>query len=379
MRAAGGAGAILTAYDIWLWLNQPVGEAVEDRLTFWAGEAGVWNYDPDFGGAPVVMPGNTGTTEYIVMPKGRQTGGPPALGEYVWTIVSTIPPGSVANIAQWTAAGRQPFIVHRDEVTTTANPFPTSPTTAYFRNLVVGAAGLNLPFNSQLVLTLRITRQAGHPLNIANVRIPNATYWQSQPLPWEFGNTPLANPHNAVTSPAPRPIWYAPPRPSPWTPEFPQVGNARVDFKPAPRPEPSFGHVLTPGAKPQPISPRGPQPPGPRTKERKAGLPPWAAFAWRAANPITETNDAISAIYEALSRKIKIAEYKKRGRQPTPQEKLMILYANINSLNVGQAVSNLIVEAAEDRFYGRAGQALRDAGRNMYPDRPIGLGAGPAF
>lgn len=416
-RFAGGAGALITAYELWTWLNQPEGQTTEQRLRFWAGEAGVWSYDPRFGPAPEIQidPQNNGI-EYIQVPLGRQTGGPPLLGEYVWSIVSTFPVGSVANINAWNANGRRPAIVTRDEVCTQAREFPVSPTLDYYRNLVVGSADVNLPFNSKLVLTLRIERTAG--LSFRLQAIPHALFWAAQPLPWSVGDMPLTQPFGSPVTAAPRPVAFAPPRLDPWSPEMPDVGPRpapRPDAPPAnwPDPWPGYDPVANPVPEPMPqplpepipglgpnfgVNPRGvgavsyspltgarpvasagARPPGKHTKERKAGLPPWASFVWRAAGHITEAVDTIDAVYEALPKSRKIAEYKKRGRQPNPFEKLRIIYDNIGEVNMGDVVTNIISENIEDTVYGKAGQALTNAGKNMFPDRPIQLGAGPAL
>lgn len=212
-------------------------------------------------------------------------------------------------------------------------------------------------------------------------------------LGYSYADAPLSIPVFAPAfSPVPRPIGRPAPRPEPWSPEWPDVGprpQPRPQPRPRPRPRPDANArpmsrpfapgavVVTPNVGPRPVAPKGPQPPGPRTKERKGGLPPWAAAVWRGVGPITEAGDFIDSFYEALPRRTKIAEYNKRGRQPNPLEKLDIIYRNIGSLDLGKALGNVVANEVEDRAIGKFGKALGQASANS--GRPIGFGAGPAL
>lgn len=211
-------------------------------------------------------------------------------------------------------------------------------------------------------------------------------------LGYGFGDYPILQPIGVPAfAPVPRPVQWPAPRLEPWSPEWPEVGprpqpNPRPRPRPNPRPDAKANPArpfaqgaveISPYAPPRPAVARGPQPPGRGTKERKGGLPPWAAAVWRGVGPITEASDFIGSVYEALPRRLKIAEYKKRGRQPNPAEKLEIIYRNIGSLDLGKALGNIVANEVEDRAIGKFGKALGQASANA--GRPIGYGAGPAL
>lgn len=365
---------------------------------------GLWSYDPEhYNGDPVNIkfPGEV-----------RESGGPPLLGEYVGSSQPIIPTATAAAINAWEAGGKVPFVTSYQAVINSASQIiPPTTTSRHARGVYVGA---ELPgaYNAHLAANFIIYR-AGTMLKQVTAT-KTAAYWQTQHanVPWQLGDFPLGNPIGAIASVAPRPVAYAPPRIDPWSPEMPDVGprpaprpnpNPWPEPYPAPYPNPnpspnpnpnpnpvpgivsppkpngSSAVVQAPNGRPRPGSVSGPRPPGRGTKERKAGLPPWAAFAWRAAGPITEGVDLIDAVYEALPKSLKQAYYRKYKRQPNPLERLRIIYLHINKLNMGDVVKNIVEMQIEDFISGKAGQALTSAGKNMYPDRPIQLGAGPAL
>lgn len=377
MRFAGPVGWGLTAYEIWQWTQlQDPENTTKTRITFTPGKISWWSYNPEL----ITYPGEG---QAIEIPGGaRFTGGPPGLGEVIGALVSAIPSASNARIAEWEANGRMPFVTSRDEIANSAFPaFNAGNLDPITTNLVVGS---DVPgvFNSKLMATFRVYKPGAAAVvqNIV-VNTPPVLFPEIPNVPFIYGDLPIASPIGQPAFPAQRPVYYGVPRFEPWTPEFPDVGP-----RPPARPQPAealqqqTGAVsYTPGQGPKPSAPAGPRPPGKNVKERKAGLPPWASIAWRGASPITESVDAIDAVYEAMPKQLKRDEYNKRGRQPNPLEKLEIMYRNIHKLNIAKAVENLIIEQAEDKVYGKAGQLLRDAALNANPNRPIGWGAGDAF
>lgn len=113
-------------------------------------------------------------------------------------------------------------------------------------------------------------------------------------------------------------------------------------------------------------------PPSPRERERKTN--PIATWVYAGLGFITETVDAVDAVWEALDDEVKT---RVKGRRTTPQQKLEDLFNNLDRLDVNQAFINLIIEGLEDRLWGALGKQTRDANRN--DDRVPGWAAGPAI
>jgi len=99
-----------------------------------------------------------------------------------------------------------------------------------------------------------------------------------------------------------------------------------------------------------------------------------ARFIWNSFSPITETIDFINVLYECLPKQALIREYQRRGRQPNPIERMEILYRNINSLDVGCAMTGYIKEQITDMLYSIGGKQMAEANRRW--NRPIGFEAG---
>lgn len=225
--------------------------------------------------------------------------------------------------------------------------------------------------------------------------------------PWLGGYYPDVYPPGTVPfETAPPPIWHRPERPTPWSPQAPDVGyETQPQTNPAPAPLPGPG-TFTPvlpvppeleeafpdiAWEPAPVTGtttistngavrRDPpvNPPvtaaGAGEKQTKVRLGGVMGFLYHALSPITEGVDAIEVVYECLPKSSKIDAYKKRGRQPNPAEKLEIIYSNINNLNAGCVVTGLIENQLEDMLYALGGQQL--AAANRKDNRPIGYSAG---
>lgn len=230
-----------------------------------------------------------------------------------------------------------------------------------------------------------IPPQSGEINSVFGPNVPVMPWW----VPLLPNLAPVAQPYEAPAKP------LNVPRPDPWSPESPDVGPRpapkpvpdTVPFPglepyitPVPRPAPAPSVSIDPLApgKPQPgTRPHVPRPPGPGEKESKSRLGPLASAAWHHVGGITEGVDLINDVYEALPKDLKIALYKKLGRQPTPQEKVEAIFANLSKVDIPQALLNYINSQLEDMVFGIAGGLLGQASKQR--GGPIGYGAGPAL
>lgn len=248
------------------------------------------------------------------------------------------------------------------------------------------------------------------------------------PLPWQVGYVPMFKPiqPGPMFQPGQAPLTRPFPRPKPWSPEFPAVGPS-TSPNPVGEPYPGTSPGAEPGAWPNPggqPAPGGNPSPGvdpvpeilpelvpeiswkpapltygqtwptagtntlprpntrphrarrPRrgTKETKAKAGPIFSFLWRSVSPITESIDLLNVLYECLPWKMKIAQYKSRGRQPNPAEKAFIIYQNINDVDLSCALVGYTNNFIEDFMYSIGSGWAKDANRKDM--RPIGYEAG---
>lgn len=242
-----------------------------------------------------------------------------------------------------------------------------------------------------------------HPLprNASTAPMPEPMHWPDYMPNFYPDALPVNNPGWEVK---PWPISIPSPRPAPYSPQAPDVGP-RPDPKPRPNPDPFPEPNPYPGTAPKPnpnprthpgtnprsstdfdlapgvrVSPRPghkPRPPGPNTKEGKAGMGPIASALWRGMGPLTEANDVLKELYEALPRSIKIKLYRKNGRQPTAQEKALAIYQNMGDLDLPKALTGILQNHYEDKIIGYFGSQLGKASKAS--GRPIGYAAGPAL
>lgn len=180
------------------------------------------------------------------------------------------------------------------------------------------------------------------------------------------GEQPGSNP-NPGGSPAPGGNVITQPVPEGLPEAFPEFS-----FKPVPH----VGRATFNGRLPQIRNSNfhRPQRPKKRNKETKARMHPILGFLWSTFSPITETVDLIDVLYECQPKATKRREYERRGRQPNPFERAQIIYRDINTLDVGCAVSGYIENQIEDMMYSIGGKQLADANRKL--NRPIGFEAG---
>lgn len=115
-----------------------------------------------------------------------------------------------------------------------------------------------------------------------------------------------------------------------------------------------------------------PEPPPPFVKERKfiASISQKHVVA-RIANVVTESNDAINALYDALPDNVK---RKWHGRLTT---RLAVIFQNLDKMDWSQALTNLLTNEIEDRAIGTIGRVTGKASRAA--GRPVGYGTGPTF
>lgn len=132
-----------------------------------------------------------------------------------------------------------------------------------------------------------------------------------------------------------------------------------------------------PNARPRTRPSARPRRTPPRTKERKARIHPLLGAIWSTFSPITETMDLANVLYECLPKKFKRAEYKARGRQPDPLQKLYLVYQNINDLDVACAVTGYMKEKVEDMIAAAGSGKIKEL--NQLQQKPIGYEAGPAL
>lgn len=107
--------------------------------------------------------------------------------------------------------------------------------------------------------------------------------------------------------------------------------------------------------------------PPPRQREVKAKVPAAMVPLIRAVNFVTEANDFVDAIYQALP-----AEFRPRWkdtpyewRNPTPQAKLQAVFDNYDKLDAVDIIENLIFEHFEDRFYGMIGRKNAETSKRL--------------
>jgi hypothetical protein len=168
-----------------------------------------------------------------------------------------------------------------------------------------------------------------------------------------------------------------------WTIPQVQLRDAGYEqpFDPAIKRAPPFADpapTLTIGPPRFPAEPaihyRGP--PGPRVREKKdeISMPRFIRLLKDMVNFVTEGNDAVNAIWKAIPRHLRT-----KGK-PTPQQKALDIYNNIGDLDVRQAIGNLALQNAQDKFLGKLsikGKFYKNS--PYFPNRPVGFETGPAL
>ena len=95
------------------------------------------------------------------------------------------------------------------------------------------------------------------------------------------------------------------------------------------------------------------------------------------ANGITETDDAINAIFQALPDKYK---FRNGHRINTIQGKAAAIVQHYDKISWSQAAKNLIANHLADKYIGKASRAMTQATRNNpYWRSPAGPQAGSRY
>lgn len=123
---------------------------------------------------------------------------------------------------------------------------------------------------------------------------------------------------------------------------------------PAPRPvqPPSWSLQFGPSGKPRPAERHQYRPPPKGTKERKVKTT--MDVALRVASAATEAVDVIDAVYYALPAHMRV-------KNATPQTKLLLIYRNVNSLDLPAAIRNIVLTQLMDVVSAKASKPLRTA------------------
>lgn len=214
-------------------------------------------------------------------------------------------------------------------------------------------------------------------------RLPNnVPYPNRNPFPLSHpAADPFSLPINAP-APIPQPIpfpllpflqpnpWRSPNESSRRGPRPRPRGNADLDSLPRSMSRTNGRNRPWQGVKP---SPRTRPPKG--TKERKLLMVRGRAtkFLWNAVNFVTESNDFVNALFEALPKKLRL---RKGGW--APQDKVKQLYQHFNEIDPALALQNLFWQEVGDRAAGYTGKLAKRSTRNAW-NRGLSTGRSPTF
>lgn len=244
---------------------------------------------------------------------------------------------------------------------------------------------------------------------------PATTRPMGDPDPWQLPD--LAPPPYAPPSYFPRPAQYPDMPYIPAPEEVPIKGRPPVTrpqevpainiplnpgpiYQPSPRPRPQPGGQPgagpEPGANPKP-SPypvpewgiHGKNPPNARTRERKTRSAGLGGLLWRLVGNVTETYDAISAVYKALPwqlRRFKGRDGKWRDKAVTPQDRARAIWDFAGKASQSewdafmfQAAKNVAWEQVQDYAIGKLASGRvkaykRNEAAGYEPGKPTGIG-----
>ena len=155
-----------------------------------------------------------------------------------------------------------------------------------------------------------------------------------------------------------------------------EVGPGRQPgprLDPADRTQPGITFEITEkGVRPSPRQrPHRRKPPGPGVTEKKFVLAMSTGAIARVVGAAGEFGDFVEAFYSTLPR------YLKSKDADTLQERAYIVATNLDKVDYGEAISNLIVNEVQDRAIGRIGQAVARLNRRL--GAPGGITLGPAL
>jgi len=87
----------------------------------------------------------------------------------------------------------------------------------------------------------------------------------------------------------------------------------------------------------------------------------WRAIA-RSINAVTETDDFMTAMWDALPEKFrKVERAKRHGKRPRMAERWKQVYQNLDQIDVAAAIKEVIKNQAEDYIIGKASKKAGDA------------------
>lgn len=269
------------------------------------------------------------------------------------------------------------------------------------QNITSLGIGKPFPVNTNSIILWKLSAGV---VGQASARYDVRRQWRRPVMLWPVGIGPRIVPYplpqlGPETSPAPNPKlrpavppWLDPDSLPPLSPEpYPTHPPYWVIPKLGPNPHRPTAYQPRRGPTPdenlRPVFPRNPpvitrpRAPGPKTKERKVygtGLAP----AVRAGlNMVTESADAITAVWEAIPWKDRMA-YHDGKKKPTIQARAQAIYDMWDKVDLSEAIKNLAANQAEDAAFGKAGKALggksRDlAERGLAPNTGRGPQSGP--
>lgn len=204
---------------------------------------------------------------------------------------------------------------------------------------------------------------------------PEFSTWQYALAPWLV--PPTGKP-SIWEAPAIKP-GYVPARPPQISPEAPAVGPQP---QPVPKPDPvtrpvdnsetvikpdgSVANLPRSNAKPHRAK-RG-------EKESKVRMGRAMSAVWNSIGGVTEAMDFGHILYEALPKHVKVAVYKKLGRQPKPHEKYIEAYRHLDKIDIPTVLNEYVKNEIEDRIWAAGGEAAKKHNQNY--NRPIGIEAG---
>lgn len=204
-------------------------------------------------------------------------------------------------------------------------------------------------------------------INQPRVEAPAFPHWAA---PYR---NPFGNPYYAPTEQPQRgPLPNTNPRPR----DKPDPATAPSVGKPGPRfsinPNANTVQSTQPSSRPQ----QNPKRARKGVKERKVILSVGGVTS-TIVGAITEANDLINAIWDALPQK-----YRSKGKLGL-QDKLKDLYRHWDVVDLPLAVANIIAEQIQDAFYGRASSKLREgisnAAEHGYYRRGVGAQSGDRY
>lgn len=208
-----------------------------------------------------------------------------------------------------------------------------------------------VPARPGTIVTVPTPSRRGVPQPLPELLPPGRPSPGVDPIPYPLIPGRVPNPNRSPTEQSEwgndvPPLIPEPVVPTPGVIVLPTPGN------PSPEPSPS----------PQPDTPFPGPPATTRTRERKVILAV-AGVPARIVSAATETKDVIDAFWSAMPEQFQRAHKFRYGRLTRPHEKALLIWENLDELDIGAAITNLAWEQLEDMAYGRLGKLQARAAR----------------